>query len=319
MTPGLPSPRLRQWLSVRNIGALYVLLLICVVFALWVPETFLTWQTVKIIANDHAVTALLALSLIVPLAAGVYDLSIGYSMGLAAIVVAWLMAHTGVGVSTAIALAMLSALAVGLVNAVVVVVIGIDSFIATLATGALVEGMIIAISGNVEILPRTGALSSISNWNVALVSLPVFITLAIAVLLWLFLEHSETGRYVYATGFGSEAARLSGVRIDAIRFGSLLISSGIAGIAGVLVTGRVGVGSPTIGPPYLLPAFAAAFLGATQLKPGRFTAWGTLLAVALLGTVTVGLSLASVPAWVPFFFNGFALIAAVGLARTSRN
>jgi ribose transport system permease protein len=68
-----------------------------------------------------------------------------------------------------------------------------------------------------------------------------------------------------------------------------------------------------------LPAFAAAFLGATQLKPGRFTAWGTLLAVALLGTVTVGLSLASVPAWVPFFFNGFALIAAVGLARTSRN
>lgn len=310
--------RLRTWASVRNIGAVYVLFAVCVIFGIWVPSLFLTWDTVKIIANDQAITALLALSLIVPLAAGIYDLSIGYIMGLSAIMVAWLIAHTSMNVGFAITVAILCALGVGVVNALVVVVARIDSFIATLATGAVIEGTIIAASGNIEILPTDDSLSSIVNWNVGLVSLPVFVTLGVATLLWLFLDHTESGRYVYATGFGAEASRLAGVRTDVIRFGSLLASATIAGLAGVLVTGRVGVGSPTIGPPYLLPAFAAAFLGATQLKPGRFTAWGTLLAVVLLGTVTVGLSLASVPAWVPYFFNGAALIAAVGLAGTRR-
>jgi len=167
--------------------------------------------------------------------------------------------------------------------------------------------------------PRSStAISSVSDWSIDQITLPVFITLGIAVALWLFLEHTESGRYVYATGFGSEASRLAGVRTGTIRFASLMLSATIAGLAGVLVTGSVGVGSPTIGPPYLLPAFAAAFLGATQLKPGRFTSWGTLLAVVLLGTVSVGLSLASIAAWLPYFFDGAALIAAVGLAGKAR-
>ena len=93
----------------------------------------------------------------------------------------------------------------------------------------------------------------------------------------------------HASGLAPEPARLAGVRVDAIRFGSLVFSAFPRRVGGVLLTATVGGGSPSVGPQYLIPAFAAAFLGATQLKGGLFNAWGTVLAVILLGTVYNGL------------------------------
>ena len=88
----------------------------------------------------------------------------------------------------------------------------------------------------------------------------------------------------------------------------------MAAIAGVIVTANIGAASPDLGPEYLLPAFAAAFLGATQFKRGRFNVLGTVLATYLLATITTGLELAGAPSWVTNLFYGLALIIAVGLA-----
>jgi ribose transport system permease protein len=104
------------------------------------------------------------------------------------------------------------------------------------------------------------------------------------------------------------------VRTSRIVFGTLVCSALIAGVAGIVVTSRVDTGSPTIGPPYLLPAFAAAFLGSTQVKPGRFNVLGTLIAVYTLGMSVQGLELAGAPLWLPDLFNGVALLVAVGLS-----
>src|SRR3954462_12538130 len=129
---GLARPA-RQWrraLSFGNIGAVYVWLLIILVFAVWVPETFPTRTTFEQILNNNAVTGLIALSVVIPLAARVFDLSVAFTMTLSGVTVAHFAAQTGVGVAPAVGIALGVALLIGVLNGFVVVGLGVDSFIA---------------------------------------------------------------------------------------------------------------------------------------------------------------------------------------------
>jgi ribose transport system permease protein len=132
--------------------------------------------------------------------------------------------------------------------------------------------------------------------------------------MWYVLEHTPTGRRAQATGANPEAARLAGVRTSRHVFWSLVVSGVIASVAGVLVAAEIGEVSPTVGPPYLLPAFAACLLGTTQIKVGRFNVWGTLLAILLLATGVKGVQLVGGQLWYTDLFNGIALIGAVSVS-----
>jgi ribose transport system permease protein len=315
-----PSGGLLHDLAFDRIGAVYVWLGIIVLFSLWAPETFPNLDTAKQILNANAITALAALSITIPLAARVFDLSFAGVMTLTGVAVAHLIAKDGVPLVPAIALALAIGLGVGVINAVVVVVMRIDSFIATLATGSLIAALITMVTNEVPITDATlgGAFGDIGQTNIGGVTLGVFYCAAVAVAIWYLLEHTATGRRLYATGFNPDAARLAGVRIDRLRFASLVASGGLAGATGIVLASTLGSGSPTAGTPYLLPAFAAAFLGATQLKHGRFNAGGTIIAVLLLGTGVTGLALANAPQWAGDMFVGVVLIASLALTGLQR-
>jgi ribose transport system permease protein len=315
---GSQRPGWRSMLSPANIGAVYVWILVIVVFLIWSPDLFATHRTVTNIVNNQAITGLMALSLIVPLAAAVFDLSVAYTMGVSAIMVAKLIAD-GHGLALSIAVVMLMSVGIGIVNAIVVVRMKIDSFVATLATGALLQAVILMISDQPIASPTLlGSFSKIANWRIGGVTTPVFFVLILALVLWYVLGHTPVGRRLYATGYGVEAARLTGIPTARIQASALVVSATIAGFAGIVVTSRVTSGSPTVGPPYLLPGFAAAFVGATILARGRFNPWGTVIAVLLLGTGTEGLADVNAPVWAPSIFVGATLIAAVGLTGWQR-
>jgi ribose transport system permease protein len=323
-TPSTAGPvRDRRWLSalsVRNIGAFYVLAVIIVVFSLWVPHTFPTVATVKQILDSNAITAMAALALIVPLSTRTFDLSFAYVMSLSGCVAAHFVVQNNMNLVLACLLGIASALVIGLINAIVVVRMKIDSFIGTLATGSLVQAFITFFTNDITINDEklSGGFSALGSANVGGIDYMVCYALAIAVGLWLFMEYTATGRRLYATGFNPDAARLANIRVDRLRFCSLLTSSLIAGFAGICLASNLSAGSPSAGPPYLLGAFAAVFLGATQLKNGRFNAWGTIVAVLMLGTGTVGLGLASAPAWASDTFTGVVLLAALGATGLQR-
>ena len=330
--PGVPEPatpartraplgaRLARGLAFDRIGAVYVWLGIIVLFSLWVPETFPNLATAKQILNANAITALAALSITIPLSARVFDLSFAGVMTLTGVTVAHLIAKAGVPVVPAILLALGVGVGVGLINALVVVVMKIDSFIGTLATGSLIAALVTMITKEVPITDAKlgGAFAKIGQTSVGGVTLSVFYCAVVAIGIWYLLEHTATGRRLYATGFNPDAARLAGVRIDRLRFMSLVASGGLAGATGIILASTLGSGSPTAGTPYLLPAFAAAFLGATQLKHGRFNAGGTIIAVLLLGTGVTGLALANAPQWAGDMFVGFVLISALALTGLQR-
>jgi ribose transport system permease protein len=315
----------RGWsskLSFRNIGAIYVLLLEIIIFSIWLPETFPRVATIDQILNSNAITGLAALAIIVPLATRTFDLSFAYVMSLSGVTAAYFVVHNQMSVLLAMLLGIGAALIIGLINATVVVVMKIDSFIGTLATGSLVQAFITFVTNDTSVNGTAlgGRFSTFAQKTVGGITLPVFYALAVAVLLWVALEHTATGRRLYATGFNIEAARLANIRVNRLRFVSLLVSSLLAGFAGVVLASTISAGSPTSGSAYLLPAFAAVFVGATQFKNGRFNAWGTIVAVLMLGTGIIGLALASAPPWAANMFTGIVLIAALsatGLQRRS--
>ena len=308
-----------NWVSFSNIGAVYVWAVIIAIFWYMEPNTFGSTQTIRDVLNQGAVTGLVALALVVPMSAGVFDLSIGGTLGVTSVTTAKLLADTSVSPTTAVTVALLIGLGIGLVNALIVVVFKIDAFIGTLAMMSLLGALTLLISGNKTIASeRLFEITQIARFKVLGVTAPVMYLMVVAVILWYLLEHTATGRYIYAIGFSRDTARLSGIKTERIRFMCFLLSAAVSGFAGVVLTARITVGSPTIGPPFLLPAFAAAFVGATQLRGGRFNVWGTLIAVFMIGTGNTGLSLSGQPLWSPQVFVGVTLIVAIGLTGVKR-
>lgn len=313
------SQRLKSALSPRRIGAVYVWIAIIAIFGILEPDTFLTTGTAKTILNNFAITGLVALSLVIPLAAGLFDVSVGYVVGLAGVVAAHAVAEFDLGGWPAVAVTLLVCAGIGLVNSFVVVVLKVNSLIGTLATGSLFSAATIAVSDERSITRNVNRLSDIlASKHILGVTIPVVIMLVAMVVIAVVLEQTALGRYWYAIGFDAQVARLVGLRVRALQTAALVVGAMIAGLAGILLTARIGSGSPTTGPSYLLPAFAAVFLGATQFRNGRFNPWGTVVAVLLIGTGTIGLSLAGAPRWSSQVFQGAVLIAAVALTSTAR-
>jgi ribose transport system permease protein len=315
-----PKLRWTRHLSFQNIGAIYVWALIIIVFSLWAPDNFPTWQTVQSVLNQNAIAGLVALALVVPLSARVFDLSVGNAMGLCNVICAWLLVKQGVAIVPAIALTLAAGVLIGLLNAMVVIVWRIDSFIATLATGSLMAAAISLVTGDQAIIgdQLTGSFAKLATSSIGGIAVPVFLMFAVAAVVWYLLTYTSTGRRIYSTGFNEEASRLTGIQTRRLKFASLVVSGTVAGVGAILLTSQVGSGSPDIGPPYLLDAFAAAFLGATQFG-GRFNAWGTVVAVLLLGTGKTGLLLVGAPAWAPSMFSGVVLLLALALTNLERS
>jgi ribose transport system ATP-binding protein len=309
--------RLRGAVAFRNMSALYLLAFMFVVFALWVPDTFLTAGTWRSLLSDQAITCLVAVGLVVPTACGVIDLAIGAEVGLGAILAARLLVgHVPIG--AAVVLSLLAGAAVGLFSWLMITRAKIPSFIATLAVSSLLAAATAWISGSEQIISLPAGFATLGNGQLAGLTYPVYIMLAVALLLWYILERTPAGRRIYATGGNRRAAALAGVRTSRVILFALVTSGVVAALAGLLLTSQLSTGDPTVGPGYLLPVIAAVFLGSTQFRGGRFNIWGTVVAAYVLAVGVKGLQLAGLPVWIPDLFNGAALLFAVGLAAWRR-
>lgn len=308
------SARRNVNLGFDRFSGLYLWAAFIIIFTLWVPESFPTTSTLHSVAAQQAVTGMIALAVLVPLAAGQYDLSVGATANVSGILSVVLLNDHHWSLGPAILAGIGFGLAVGVVNAIVVVRLGVNSFIATLGMSSILAAMLVIVSSNSQpIPPASTAWASITLTEVFGFQIVVLYLLILAVVIWWFLAHTPAGRYLHAIGGNAEAARLSGVRIERWTTVSLLISGVLASTAGVLYTSLNGP-SLDFGGSLLLPAFAAAFLGSTQLIPGRFNVWGTLLAIYVLATGVQGLQLTSGALWLSDMFNGVALIVAVALS-----
>ncbi|WP_445270174.1 ABC transporter permease [Streptomyces sp. DSM 41634] len=306
---------------VGSYGLLALAVLLFLVFSLTLPGTFPTRDNVSSILSNQSIPALLALGATIPIAAGKFDLSIGYGLGLAHVLVMQLIVNDGWPWPAACLVVVLGGAVVGALNGVIVEFGQIDSFIATLGTGSIMYAFTGWITDGGRIVPGPNGLpadfTGLYDSRFLGLPLPAFYVLALTAGLWVVLERLPLGRYLYVIGSNPRAAGIIGIPTHRYSVYAFTGSGLVVGFAGVLLAAQQQTGNPSVGLEYLLPAFVGALLGATTIKPGRANVLGTVVAVAVLAIGLAGIGQLGAQFWATPLFNGATLLIAVGLAGYS--
>ena len=313
---------------VRRYGTLCGFLVVILFFALSLPDTFLTGRNWLNITAQVSMLTVVAAAMTIVMVMGDFDLSVGSMASLAGVVAAVLFVH-GYPIAPAVAAALVVGVAGGAINGVLVSLIGILPFIATLATLTIFSGAAFLLSGGKTIFgrdipaefsdfARTGLpLGEIGGQALKLPYLTI-VAVAVVVSVWVLLEQTTFGRRLYAIGGNREAARLAGVRVKRLRLGAFALTGLGAALAGLMYASRVASANPTQGSGLMLNAIAAVFLGMTMSEEGEPRVLATLVGVLILGVLDNGLTQLSVGSYVRDILVGIIILAAVSSSAAWR-
>jgi ribose transport system permease protein len=282
-------------------------------------DRFLTTDNLSSMLGSQTVLLILALGLLIPLRVGDYDLSVASTLGLSAMIVAVLNAQEGMPIIPACLIALAAGAVIGLVNGAIVVRFDIDPFIVTLGTSTFLQGVVFWISDSNTISGISMGLSD-AMLTAPFLSIPIdfWYAVVLCAAIWYLFDFTPVGQRLLFVGQSRDMARLNGIAVGRLRLGALVASGAIAAFAGIVLAGTTGSADPTSSQAFLLPAFAACFLGSTTLRIGRFNPWGTFIALYFIVTGTTGLQLLGAQNYVQQLFYGGALVIAVVLAKLLR-
>jgi ribose transport system permease protein len=303
--------------AVQRLLAFGALILIIVVFSLASPN-FLQFDNVVGILLATTVTGVLALGVTFVIITGGIDLSIGTVMTLSAVMTAIFLTEWHLPIPLGIVAGLATGALAGLVNGVFIAKLKIPSFIATLGMLNVAKGLALVISGlkpiyfNDTPAFNQAAMGSVVSAVVPGLDVPniVLVFFGAAILASLVLSKTILGRYTFALGSNEEAARLSGVSVDAWKMAVYTLAGLFSGLAGVLIGARLNSAQPSLGQGYELDAIAAAVIGGTSLSGGEGTILGTVIGAFIISTLTNGLRIMSVPQeWQTVVTGGIVIIA----------
>ena len=307
------AKRLGRFLPVYGLVILTVFLIL--LFSVLLPNTFPTLLNLRAIVSDKAIIALLSLGAMIPMAAGRIDLTVGYGIVLWHILAISMQTMLGLPWPIAVAVVLVLGAFTGFLNGLLVEVAKIDSFIATLGTGTVLYALALWHTGGrqmVGVLPDGFyGLSTTFVWGLPITG---YYLLAITVVMWIVLEYTPVGRYLYAIGANQRAAQLNGIPTRKYVIGAFVASGAMTALAGVLLAAKLRIGQASVGLEFLLPALVGAFLGSTTIKPGRVNVWGTIVGVVILAVGISGIQQFGGSFWVEPLFNGVTLLMAIGIA-----
>ncbi len=305
--------RIMRFLPVYGLVILTAFLI--VLFSILLPNTFPTMLNLRAIVSDKAIIALLSLGAMIPMAAGRIDLTVGYGIVLWHILAISLQTLVGLPWPMAVLIVLALGAFTGFLNGMLVEVAKIDSFIATLGTGTVLYALALWHTGGrqmVGVLPDGFYKLSTTFYF----GLPItgYYLIAITLVMWIVLEYTPVGRYLYAIGANQRAAQLNGIPTRKYVIAAFIASGSMTALAGVLLASKLRIGQASVGLEFLLPALVGAFLGSTTIKPGRVNVWGTIVGVAILAVGISGIQQFGGSFWVEPMFNGVTLLIAIGIA-----
>ena len=284
-------------------------------FSLLRPGSFFTANNFTGLFVNQIVVVFAAVGLIAPLIVGELDLSVGYVVGFGQAVVVALMTIVGLSPLLAITLSLIACLALGILNGILVVRFKINSLIATLAVGNVLYGIVLWFSGGTILFQNVPpGFLAIAGRSLLGLPLPIWYGIALVIAVEVVLQFLPLGRRLYAIGGNRRAALLTGIRVPGLIVGTFGFSALLSGVGGIIIASRLGSAQPELGPSFLMPVIAAAFLGATTIRPGRYNALGTAVAVYVVAVIVTGLQQIGVPFWAESIVYGTALATGVGLS-----
>jgi len=316
-SPGASRTALGFLSGVRNYGVLVSFAVLFAVLA-FTATNFLTSGNLLNVLDQSTYLGIIAAAGTLVIIAGGFDLSVAGTFALAGVIAAKL-ATRGVDPTLALIIGAASGGVVGFVNGMFVARFGINPFITTLATGFILSGLALVITGGSLILVTNPSFGTIGTAQLGSVTWESIIFLVWTLIMGLLLARTIFGRYIYACGGNQEAARLSGIRVTAVRTATFMLSGFAASLAGVLSASRVSTGQADAGQGLQLTAVAAVVVGGTSIWGGSGAVWRTVVGIFLLGLVSNGFNLLGInQVYEQVVFGAIVLLAATVDARLRR-
>lgn len=311
------SRRARAWLEDHPEAFAFLgLLALGLVLAL-VSDRFLTLDNLANIGRQVSINAIIATGMTLVIIAGGIDLSVGAVMTLAMTLCAGAML-AGVPVVLAIGLALLTGLACGALNGVLIAYLRLPAIIVTLATMEIPRGVALLYTGGYPLTNLPEAFAPIGRGELLGLQVPTLVMLVVVLAGHIFLTRFVAGRALYALGGNEEAAHLAGVPVRRYKLLAYVLSGCAASVSGVVLASRLMSGQPNAGVGFELDAIAAVVLGGTAITGGRGSVVGTLIGAVTLGVLNNGLNLLGVSPYTQKIFKGVIILVAIGLGLLRR-
>jgi len=299
----------------RRLGLVIFGLAVIALFSGLSPGAFFTHGTLITVITAESIPMMLALAVTITLRLHDLDVSFAAIMILTASIAGELLVANHVSLAVAIIVALAMGLLAGLINGFLVVVLKLSSFIATLGTMSVAEGLALSVSHSTILTGFPAAFTNDMQNGPGGVPLGAIIGWVLLLVLWLAFEYTPFGRYLLFIGGNRTAAELLGLPVRRVRIIAYAVTGILYAAAGIVLAGMLGSVDPTSDATFLLSPLAAAFLGTTVFQLGRFNAWGTAVSVYVLAAISTGLQILGASAWVGDVFEGAALILAIALSR----
>lgn len=294
----------------RNYAVVVTLVVLTIGLAISTPS-FRTTENLTNIVSQCAIIGVMACGVAVVFIVGEFDLSIGAVYSVAGLIMG--MAVQSHGAVVGIAMGLLVAAVIGIVNGLLVCILRINAFMATLATSFLIGGLAIILTDGVPVsITDTGVLKLGQSELLGFDSL-VFVMLAVVVGLSVLLQMTTFGRRVYAIGGNAEAARLSGVNVVFVKTAAFAISAAAAGLAGMMASSQVAFADPNAGTNLILMPIAAVVVGGISIYGGSGAVWRAIAGVLLLVLINNGFNMLGINALYSQVVQGAVILLAVAI------
>lgn len=301
-------------------GTIITIFLLIAIFAIANPNFIQGANLINILRSISIVT-IIAIGITISLSVDGFDLSVGSTVSLANAVVISMFVWFSQNIFIAILAAIGAALVVGAFNSFMIVKVKIPDMLMTLATMFIIQGIALTytkgatVSQNMVMSDGTFSTGVIPPFFAKIGQVPwiIIIMVLVVVIVHIFLNYTKHGRYMYVIGGNKEAARLSGIPVNKYKVLAYLLSATFASIGGIVLASRVMTAEINSGAPYLMDAVAAAFIGLSVLGAGKPNAFGTFVGAVLIGILSNGLVMMSVPYYAMDIVKGTVLALALAL------
>ena len=295
-------------------GILIALLVICIILSVATPY-FFTVQNLVIILRQVSVNGILAIGVTFVIIAGGIDLSLGSVVALTGVAAASFAHPGGYPLIVPLLIGLLTGALVGVINGLTITVGRVAPFIVTLGMMTMTRGLALVWSNGRPVTNLSPAFNFIGGGDVLYIPVPILLFVLVIIVAYILLHNTTAGRYIYAVGGNEQAARASGIRVNAVKMFAYIMCSGLAALAGIVLASRITTGQPNAGVAYELDAIAAVVIGGTSLLGGRGTVAGTVIGVLIIGVINNGLDLLNVSSYYQQIIKGVIIIGAVLIDR----
>jgi ribose transport system permease protein len=320
---GAVMHRLLTFVGRPGAGIFVFLVVFMLIVGLFAPQILKLTNLISIV-NQMVFILIPTFGMTLVIISGGIDLSVGSAIGLTGGVAAYLLAH-GAPMPIAFLLALLSGILIGAVNGFVITRLKVPDFVATLAMLGVARGILYVWTGGTPFRNyMTSAYYAIGGLRMIVwkVTVPVFVAAVLLIALSFILRRSYLGAHFRATGSNPEAARLSGIATNWVKFAAYVVSGALAGVTGVMLAGRLTTVHPAMAAGYELQVIAAAVMGGAALSGGRGSFYGALVGALTLTVIQNAINILNMsPTWENVIVGGIILFAvlidrgALALAR----